>query len=293
MAAERKVLERCAGGDRILLGFAKHNYEPAVEHIKKMVGGGTRNLELLFARRVDGTVSGTVYDYATEEATPVKGLRGDGNFILLKYMSPRGCTSAAPPSPAELLGPAFDLGESLPGEGLRIFYNMNNRPAGEWFEVAEARLNADTKYMYGTYYLDCVKLRDTMEAWSRPFGSGGVNVVRNAVMEEAYYIHERNRAASADDNWGLAQRKLVARIISYLNWMRGTPQACADHRGVRLSRTLETEGLGVRTAGDSHDCASLAPWILYGLKIWEEHLHMAPAIVPYGPYINGLLATVR
>ncbi len=286
MAAERRVLERCAVGDRILLGFAKHNYEPAVEHIKKMAGGSARNLELLFARRVDGSSSRTVYDYATGKSTAVERLRGDGSFILLRYMPHRGYTSAAPPSPAEVLGPAFDLGESLQGEGLRIFYNMGNRPAGEWFEVAEARLNADTKLMYGMYYFDCVNLLRVMEEGSRPFEAGGARFIRNAVSEGAYYNSGGNRATSCDDNWELAQRGLTARIVNSLNDMR-------EHQdGVRLSRRLGREGMAVQGPGDFLD-DTLISGVLLVLKAQGEHLHITPAIVPYGPYINGLLATVR
>ncbi len=274
-------------GDRILLGFARDKCEPAVEHIKKMAGGGARNLELLFARRVDGASSGTVYDYAAEKSMQVERLRGDGNFILLKYMPPGGCTSAAPPSPAEVLGPAFDLGESLPGEGVRIFYYSDSIGAGQWFEVAEARLNADTKYMYGTYYLDCINLLRVMEEGSRPLEVGGARFIRTAVREGAYYLSSGgNRTASCDDNWMLTQRSLVARIVNVLNRMR------ENGSRVCLSRRLGTDGMAVQGLGELTD-ETLIAGVLLVLKAQEGHLHITPAIMPYGPYINGLLAKIR
>ena len=275
-----------------MLGFARRNYEPSVEHIRnehirKMAKGDPRSLRVLFAKRVDDA-AGTVYDYVTEKLEGVQSLHGNGNFILLRYDElSGGCTSRIPPSPKELLGPAFDLGESLPGEGLRIFYNMHDRPEMGWFEVTESRLKADTKLIYGTYYLDCARLLRTIEEGSRPFEEGGARFIRNAVSEGAYYLYSGwSRTANSDDNWRLTQKSLVARIANSLNRMR------RDGSGVRLSRKLGTDGMRGSGPGEFVDDTLIAG-ILLVLKAQEKDLHITPAIVPYGPYINGLLARNR
>jgi hypothetical protein len=137
------------------------------------------------------------------------------------------------------------------------------------------------------YYFDCVNLLRVMEEGSRPFEAGGARFIRNAVSEGAYYINSGgNRATSCDDNWELAQRGLAARIVNSLNDMR-------EHQdGVRLSRRLGREGMVVQGPGNFLD-DTLISGVLLVLKAHGEHLHITPAIVPYGPYINGLLATVR
>lgn len=288
MAAERMRLERCVTGDRILLGFERRNEAPAVEHIQKIVKGCAPSWKVLFAKRVDGA-AGAAYDYVTRKVETKPQLRGEGNCILLRCTADRT-------NFAYMLQSAFDFGEKLPGEGLRIFYYSDSIKTGQWFEVAGARMRlkaeAGIGVLEGTFYPDWMKMLHAIEWLSQPAESvrnmyvkAMKERIRSEVMKEAYYAHKMNARASPETNWYDGQRRQVARIIDCLNGMRERPD-------VRLSGSLRTDGLGWTMPDEGQDTVLTAACVLEALR-GNSSIHLTPAIVPYGPYINGLLVHNR
>jgi hypothetical protein len=221
-----------------------------------------------------------------------------GSYILLR------CTRDLV-SPAELLQPAFDLGEKLPGEGLRVFYHTGWRhifyhthgTGGEWFEVAEPRLKAGRDILTGptgTFYPDCIypdctKLLAAMERLSHPVESAGDESVREVVMKEAYYAYERSGQLNQDLNWRNAQMRQVVLIAHWLNGMKKN-----QDNEMRLSGIVDTGDVATSTLvmGTEHLDVRTARLVLSQLK-GDDSIHLKPTIIPYGPYINGLLASNR
>jgi hypothetical protein len=128
-----------------------------------------------------------------------------------------------------------------------------------------------------------------MERLSHPVESAGDESVREVVMKEAYYAYERSGQLNQDLNWRNAQMRQVVLIAHWLNGMRKN-----QDNEMRLSGIVDTGDVATSTLvmGTEHLDVRTARLVLSQLK-GDDSIHLKPTIIPYGPYINGLLASNR